>query len=185
LNEFIEYYNNVGANIDDDKYFEQMIVTSYKLYANDAKFKDYAPAGNFYPFHHVLTISLKDLDNKSPIGLKNINLEKFPVMLLSEHPTNLLVTPLMADPKLVNLLNLPDQELALVNKPRDLLTLPNINNLLNLSLKASLLMITCSESSETRLLPEVPEVSWDLLDSSKSSMMITPRNSICLNSLRS
>jgi Ca2+-binding EF-hand superfamily protein len=44
LNEFIEYYNNVGANIDDDKYFEHMIVTSYKLYAGDQKFKDYAPS---------------------------------------------------------------------------------------------------------------------------------------------
>jgi Ca2+-binding EF-hand superfamily protein len=44
LNEFIEYYNNVGANIDDDKYFEHMIVTSYKLYAGDQKFKEYAPS---------------------------------------------------------------------------------------------------------------------------------------------
>ncbi len=31
LEEFLEYYNNVSANIDDDKYFEHMIVTGFRL----------------------------------------------------------------------------------------------------------------------------------------------------------
>jgi len=35
--EFIEYYNNVSASIDDDKYFELVIVNAWKLYGEDAK----------------------------------------------------------------------------------------------------------------------------------------------------
>jgi len=31
LDEFMEYYNNISANIDDDKYFEHMIVTGFRL----------------------------------------------------------------------------------------------------------------------------------------------------------
>ena len=31
LEEFIEYYNNVSANIDNDQYFELMISNSYKI----------------------------------------------------------------------------------------------------------------------------------------------------------
>ncbi|MDR3582082.1 MAG: EF-hand domain-containing protein [Candidatus Pacebacteria bacterium] len=33
--EFAEYYNNVSASIDDDKYFELMIVNAWKLYGED------------------------------------------------------------------------------------------------------------------------------------------------------
>eukprot|EP01022_Parablepharisma_sp_SALTPOND_P016569 TRINITY_DN2460_c0_g1_i1.p1 TRINITY_DN2460_c0_g1~~TRINITY_DN2460_c0_g1_i1.p1 ORF type:complete len:776 (+),score=94.21 TRINITY_DN2460_c0_g1_i1:7353-9680(+) len=35
--EFMEYYNNVSASIDDDKYFELVIVNAWKLYGEDAK----------------------------------------------------------------------------------------------------------------------------------------------------
>lgn len=31
LDEFIEYYNNVSANIDNEEYFRQMIVNAYRL----------------------------------------------------------------------------------------------------------------------------------------------------------
>lgn len=37
LDEFLEYYNNVGASIDDDKYFEHMIVVGYKLNQNSGQ----------------------------------------------------------------------------------------------------------------------------------------------------
>lgn len=30
--EFIEYYNNVGASIDNDQYFELMMITAWKLH---------------------------------------------------------------------------------------------------------------------------------------------------------
>lgn len=35
--EFIEYYNNVSASIDDDKYFELMMVNAWKLYGEEQK----------------------------------------------------------------------------------------------------------------------------------------------------
>ena len=41
MEEFIEYYNNISANIDDDKYFEHMIVTGYKLGSTNQAYKDY------------------------------------------------------------------------------------------------------------------------------------------------
>jgi Ca2+-binding EF-hand superfamily protein len=44
MEEFLEYYNNVSANIDNDKYFELMMVNSFKLWQYDAKYKEYAPA---------------------------------------------------------------------------------------------------------------------------------------------
>ena len=45
MEEFIEYYNNISAGIDDDRYFETMMVNSFKLYNHDPKYKDFAPAG--------------------------------------------------------------------------------------------------------------------------------------------
>lgn len=42
--EFLEYYNNVSANIDNDQYFELMLVNSYKLY-DSPQYTQYAPAG--------------------------------------------------------------------------------------------------------------------------------------------
>ena len=35
--EFMEYYNNVSASIDDDKYFELVVVNAWKLYGEEAK----------------------------------------------------------------------------------------------------------------------------------------------------
>ncbi len=35
--EFFEYYNNVSASIDDDKYFEQMMISAWKLQGEDIK----------------------------------------------------------------------------------------------------------------------------------------------------
>lgn len=43
--EFLEYYNNVSANIDNDQYFELMLVNSYKLYDSTPQYQQYAPAG--------------------------------------------------------------------------------------------------------------------------------------------
>lgn len=34
LNEFIEYYNNVSASIDNDAYFEEMMNSSWNLNRN-------------------------------------------------------------------------------------------------------------------------------------------------------
>lgn len=34
LNEFIEYYNNVSASIDNDVYFDEMINSSWNLNRN-------------------------------------------------------------------------------------------------------------------------------------------------------
>ena len=31
VDEFVEYYNNVSASIDDDRYFEAMIRASWKI----------------------------------------------------------------------------------------------------------------------------------------------------------
>ncbi|KAL4465956.1 hypothetical protein ABPG74_004193 [Tetrahymena malaccensis] len=43
--EFHEYYNNVSANIDNDQYFELMIVNAYRLYQdNPSQYQQYAPA---------------------------------------------------------------------------------------------------------------------------------------------
>jgi Ca2+-binding EF-hand superfamily protein len=35
--EFIEYYNNISASIDDDAYFQQMMTSAWKLDGTDAK----------------------------------------------------------------------------------------------------------------------------------------------------
>lgn len=43
--EFQEYYNNVSANIDNDQYFELMIINGYKLYDSTPQYQQYAPAG--------------------------------------------------------------------------------------------------------------------------------------------
>lgn len=37
LDEFIEYYNNVSASIDNDQYFELMMVTAWKLFGEAPK----------------------------------------------------------------------------------------------------------------------------------------------------
>lgn len=43
--EFHEYYNNVSANIDNDQYFELMIVSGYRLYQdNPSAYHSFAPA---------------------------------------------------------------------------------------------------------------------------------------------
>ena len=44
--EFIEYYNHVSASIDDDKYFELMMINGYKLYNYNSNYKEYAPTSN-------------------------------------------------------------------------------------------------------------------------------------------
>jgi len=41
LEEFIEYYTNVGASIDDDQYFAQMINSSWNIQGNAAQYKQY------------------------------------------------------------------------------------------------------------------------------------------------
>jgi Ca2+-binding EF-hand superfamily protein len=41
--EFIEYYNHVSASIDNDKYFELMMINGYKLYNYNGQYKEYAP----------------------------------------------------------------------------------------------------------------------------------------------
>ena len=43
LEEFLEYYNNVSANIDNDQYFLTVIVNGYKLYENNPKYQEFAP----------------------------------------------------------------------------------------------------------------------------------------------
>ncbi len=44
--EFQEYYNNVSANIDNDQYFELMLINGYKLYNDpNTQYQQYAPAG--------------------------------------------------------------------------------------------------------------------------------------------
>ena len=43
--EFQEYYNNVSANIDNDQYFELMIINGFKLYDTVPQYQQYAPAG--------------------------------------------------------------------------------------------------------------------------------------------
>jgi calcyphosin len=45
--EFYEYYNNVGANIQDDKYFEQMMITSFKLNEVSAAERQMGQSGAF------------------------------------------------------------------------------------------------------------------------------------------
>jgi len=52
--EFQEYYNNVSANIDNDQYFELMIINSYRLYDSSPQYQQYGPAGG-----------RKDVDTKS------------------------------------------------------------------------------------------------------------------------
>jgi len=42
--EFQEYYNNVSANIDNDQYFELMIINGFKLYDTAPQYQQYAPA---------------------------------------------------------------------------------------------------------------------------------------------
>jgi Ca2+-binding EF-hand superfamily protein len=44
--EFIEYYNHVSASIDNDQYFELMMVNGYKLYNTNPKYKEYAPTNS-------------------------------------------------------------------------------------------------------------------------------------------
>jgi Ca2+-binding EF-hand superfamily protein len=44
--EFIEYYNHVSASIDNDQYFELMMVNGYKLYNSNPKYKEYAPTNS-------------------------------------------------------------------------------------------------------------------------------------------
>jgi len=40
FDEFVEYYNNISMSIEDDRYFEQMMVAAWKLDGN----KDYGKA---------------------------------------------------------------------------------------------------------------------------------------------
>jgi hypothetical protein len=64
LEEFEEYYSNVGASIEDDRYFETMIVSAWKLNgdaSSDKKSvgfgalqKDKKPSGRRRPTSHVL-----------------------------------------------------------------------------------------------------------------------------------
>jgi hypothetical protein len=35
--EFVEYYNNVGASIDNDQYFELMMITAWKLHGEASR----------------------------------------------------------------------------------------------------------------------------------------------------
>lgn len=71
--EFLEYYNNVSASIDNDQHFELIIVNAYKLYESAPQYQKYAPAGG-----------RKDIDpkgwsgdysnqfkSKSPFGVSN------------------------------------------------------------------------------------------------------------------
>jgi len=37
VEEFAEYYTNVSASIDDDKYFELMMVNAWKLHGEETK----------------------------------------------------------------------------------------------------------------------------------------------------
>lgn len=43
LEEFLEYYNNVSANIDNDQYFLTVIVNGYRLYETNPKYQEFAP----------------------------------------------------------------------------------------------------------------------------------------------
>jgi len=43
LEEFLEYYNNISANIDNDQYFITLIVNGYKLYETNPKYQEFAP----------------------------------------------------------------------------------------------------------------------------------------------
>jgi len=44
--EFVEYYNHVSASIDNDQYFELMMINGYKLWNYNSKYKDYAPTNS-------------------------------------------------------------------------------------------------------------------------------------------
>lgn len=67
LEEFIEYYNNVSANIDNDKYFEHMIATSFKLWNHNPKYKEFAPA-NWQPSQQT---NRNQVSNFAPFGTSN------------------------------------------------------------------------------------------------------------------
>lgn len=69
ISEFIEYYNNVSASIDDDKYFEHMIVNSFKLWASNPKYKEYAPA-DYKPPQQTQPIR-GHVSNFAPFGTSN------------------------------------------------------------------------------------------------------------------
>ncbi len=43
--EFIEYYTNISANIDNDQNFELLLVNAFKLYESLPQYQQYAPAG--------------------------------------------------------------------------------------------------------------------------------------------
>lgn len=43
--EFLEYYNNVSANLDSDQHFELLLVNGFKLYESLPQYQQYAPAG--------------------------------------------------------------------------------------------------------------------------------------------
>ena len=44
--EFDEYYNNISASIDDDAYFEQMMISAWKLDAVNAPKQQQRPQDN-------------------------------------------------------------------------------------------------------------------------------------------
>lgn len=69
LDEFIEYYNNVSANIDDDRYFEHMMAVSYKLWNSNPKYREYAPA-NFQPPQNN-QMNRTGASNFAPFGTSN------------------------------------------------------------------------------------------------------------------
>jgi Ca2+-binding EF-hand superfamily protein len=71
LNEFIEYYNNVSANIDDDKYFEHMIVTAFKLYTADSRYSSYAPQGAQTKSNWSQDFKAGKMANYAPFGTNN------------------------------------------------------------------------------------------------------------------
>eukprot|EP00330_Aristerostoma_sp_ATCC50986_P014134 CAMPEP_0114594122 /NCGR_PEP_ID=MMETSP0125-20121206/15747_1 /TAXON_ID=485358 ORGANISM="Aristerostoma sp., Strain ATCC 50986" /NCGR_SAMPLE_ID=MMETSP0125 /ASSEMBLY_ACC=CAM_ASM_000245 /LENGTH=722 /DNA_ID=CAMNT_0001794047 /DNA_START=327 /DNA_END=2495 /DNA_ORIENTATION=+ len=68
LEEFNEYYNNISANIDNDQYFENLIVNAYKLYQYDQKYMEYAPA-NYQAKKFATTGGRSGVYTNAPFGV--------------------------------------------------------------------------------------------------------------------
>lgn len=73
LDEFLEYYTNVSASIDDDMYFQAMMNSAWNLSGDAAQYKSYAKAwGNEDAVQKKPTTASYQRNNKDPDGQPTI-----------------------------------------------------------------------------------------------------------------